>query len=194
MGPANLQSYYDYVKTLKVIKQLQTQHSDFTYNPLPYMNNMIEKIRHNELKPFAVYLPGEQCPDLIYNLVFYFPKLPNVAHANVLVDNATSRFPGHSGVKCINDNVYIPKLSYSEMTEDSEEKRAIENDTYNILSDYINSKERVSHPRDTPLPRDCIHIYLCSQFLHSIYPTPIIIFNLIEQAIHYFIRESFSDW
>jgi hypothetical protein len=172
VGPAIMQKGNNYVKILQILQTLQTQQSDITYHPLPYMNDIIDKLRTNNLPPFAVYLPGEKCPNFIYDPVLYFPKL----HRNGLT--------GHCGIKCINDTVFIPNLSMDPVTIQQDDMKT----TYHLLSAYC-KKTKPSRV----LPRNAVHVTICSQFLNSIHPTIEEIYDMIETTIYGLLYESVYD-
>jgi len=155
--------------SIKALCALHKQYPDILTNPVKYavqLQHALRKIAHKP-QTIVIYGPGDECPDFTYTLVHH----PS---------------DGHAGVKCIN----YPTLNVCDLIPtDRQTLEKMEKVLYPKVRAEITRymKTQPGYVDTFPInwPEfDRIHLYICMQYVHSIYPTVIDVFQLIERAIY----------
>ena len=183
-----------YMDNIKTLCELHKKYPDLLGNPTAYITQLRHALRKKTSKTqtIVIYGPGDLCHNFNYTLTHY----PS---------------DGQAGVKCINDpdrNVcdFIPLMTrFKDLGKIEENYKRIHNKlvkSYPAVREQINQfirtqvrdNERgyVSDFPDNP-HFDKIHLYICSQYLHSKYPSLIEIFNEIEFAIYSIIKDEYEN-
>jgi len=189
VATTHIGSYGDFdqiPKNLKVLHNLQKKFPDVITNPIKYIPNIqhaLPKIK-DASQSIVIYGPGESCPDFSFHL--YDLSLGG----------------GHLGVKCIDGPAQktsitnlIP-ITFNEMSSESKYSAYFtkqRHELQSIVRDIIN--DTILSDRDTIpdlIPFNEIHIHLCTQYVHSIFPTVEDIFYMIEHHILTIMREEYA--
>ena len=181
-----------YMNNIKTLCELHKQYPDLLGNPTAYITQLRHALRKKMgiTQTIIIYGPGDLCHNFNYTLAHY----PS---------------DGQAGIKCINDpdrNVcdLIPIISrFKDLVKLEENDKRIHSKlvkSYPVVREKINQyigthvrdNERVSVFPDNKPHFDKIHLYICSQYLHSEWPSLIDIFNDIEFAIYRIIKDEYE--
>jgi hypothetical protein len=182
-----------YMDNIQTLCELHKKYPDLLGNPAAYITQLRHALRKKtgKTQTIIIYGPGDLCHNFNYHLTHY----PS---------------DGQAGVKCINDpdkNVcdFIPLMTrFKDQRRMQENQKRIHSKlvkSYPVVRDKINQyigthvrdNERVSVFPDNKPHFDKIHLYICSQYLHSEWPSLIDIFNDIEFAIYRIIKEEYEN-
>lgn len=182
-----------YMDNIKTLCELHKKYPDLLGNPAAYITQLRHALRKKAGKPqtIVIYGPGDLCHNFNYTLAHY----PS---------------DGQAGVKCINDpdkNVcdFIPLMTrFKDQRRIQENQKrihsklvksypAVREKINQYIGTHVRDNERVSKFPDNTPHFDRIHLYICSQYLHSEWPSLIDIFNEIEFAIYRIIKEEYQN-
>ena len=184
-----------YMDNIKTLCALHTRYPDLLGNPTAYITQLRHALRKKtgKTQTIVIYGPGDLCHNFSYTLTNY----PS---------------DGQAGIKCINEpdrNVcdFIPLMTrFKDQRRMQENQKRIDSKlvkSYPAVREQINQYIRTQgrengrgYVRDFPDKEphfDRIHLYICSQYLHSEWPTLTDIFNDIEFAIYRIIKEEYQN-